>query len=86
MDENLRKEEHPRFHRAKDAREPQRGEGTDDVSKMEDEEIIRATKTYLRQHPEEEEPDKEATSSKRKCGDDEEQHGKAQKRSSVPEE
>ena len=61
MESMLCKEEHPRFQRAKDARELQKGTKADDVGKMTHEEMTRATEEYLREHPQEESPQEDGT-------------------------
>ena len=79
MEDNLRKEEHPRFQRAKDAREQQGGDVIDDFSQMEDEAITRATEEYLRKHPQDDDQEAQSRSSKRKSGEFAGHHGKVQK-------
>ena len=54
MEDNLRKEEHPRFQRARDAREVQESKRADDFSKLTDEEMVGATGEFLRDHPQDE--------------------------------
>ena len=86
MEQNLSKEEHPRFQRAQDARLAQT-DGNIDVSKMTDEEVTRTTEEYLRKHPEDGHSESQrAVSSKRKSENDGGKHGKEQRTSGVTEE
>ena len=79
MEENLRKEEHPRFQRAQDARKPQKDQQADEYKHMIGEELTKATEEYLQNNPDSNQQAEESTSVKRKSEDDEVKESKAQK-------
>ena len=84
MEGNLCKEEHPRFQRAKDARETQQHEDMKDVTNMTDEEMLKETEEILRGLPPNGDQREQGTaSSKRKSEDEGRKHVQEQRTSQV---
>ena len=79
MENNSRKEDHPRFQRAQNAMSSQIDEHTDSYTRMTDEELTRATEEYLNKSPDDKEEKTDVSqSSKRKSEDEEVKDNQAQ--------
>ena len=83
MEDHLRKEKHPRFQRAQDAKSSQMDQQTDSHNRMTDEELTEATEEYLKKNPDRNGGSDVTQTCKRKCEDDESDNHKAQKTSTV---
>ena len=85
MEDNLRKEEHPRFQRANDARSSHVDDQAEDYKRMTDEELAKATEDYLQKNPDTNRELEGTTATKRKGDQEEVNQGKVQKTEAVDE-